>query len=375
MSFTNERLILISLLCLCSFSFISTTAEAIPFGSFGARAMGMGNSFTAVSDDLTAVFWNPAGLGYLQNIQITLPYGRFTEDRENTGNNLQRFQDRLFSTGLPDLVSQYKNEEMSISSENNIGFVFGMPGFGLSLIERSFASVTPQWSLKETTYKTELENGSELLYSGLKTYKYALSFCYGSRESGYFIGANANYVEYKSYFQVQPIALLTSTDAVTLSDDALDGPSNRDSLWSYDLGLLLFLSGYKIGITAKDINKPAYQLPDDSEIEFKPQYRAGISFPLSAGMIASIDYDLKPNKLFNTDLEEQLLSIGTEMSFVGGQYRLRAGGHKNTSQTGSPFHYTLGFGLNYAFFSIDSAASINPDTDIWNWSATVTINF
>ncbi|HLP45888.1 MAG TPA: outer membrane protein transport protein [Candidatus Kapabacteria bacterium] len=30
--------------------------------SFGARAMGVSNAFTAVADDLTAVFWNPAGI-------------------------------------------------------------------------------------------------------------------------------------------------------------------------------------------------------------------------------------------------------------------------------------------------------------------------
>lgn len=30
--------------------------------SFGARALGLGNAFTAVADDLSAVFWNPAGM-------------------------------------------------------------------------------------------------------------------------------------------------------------------------------------------------------------------------------------------------------------------------------------------------------------------------
>src|SRR5215510_13012048 len=31
----------------------------------GARAIGMGGSFTAVTDDATAAFWNPAGIVYL----------------------------------------------------------------------------------------------------------------------------------------------------------------------------------------------------------------------------------------------------------------------------------------------------------------------
>ena len=36
----------------------------------GARALGMGNAFTAVADDATAGFWNPAGLIQWQGVQL-----------------------------------------------------------------------------------------------------------------------------------------------------------------------------------------------------------------------------------------------------------------------------------------------------------------
>jgi tetratricopeptide (TPR) repeat protein len=39
---------------------------------FGARAMGMGNAFTALADDPTAVYWNPAGLDYIYQQSVTL---------------------------------------------------------------------------------------------------------------------------------------------------------------------------------------------------------------------------------------------------------------------------------------------------------------
>ena len=38
----------------------------------GARAMSMGGAFTAVADDASAVFWNPAGLAQLTDNQIFL---------------------------------------------------------------------------------------------------------------------------------------------------------------------------------------------------------------------------------------------------------------------------------------------------------------
>ena len=38
----------------------------------GARAVSMGGAFTAVADDASAVFWNPAGLSQLTDNQIYL---------------------------------------------------------------------------------------------------------------------------------------------------------------------------------------------------------------------------------------------------------------------------------------------------------------
>ena len=37
-------------------------AEAQPADAVGVRAQGMGGAFTAVADDATAAWWNPAGL-------------------------------------------------------------------------------------------------------------------------------------------------------------------------------------------------------------------------------------------------------------------------------------------------------------------------
>jgi tetratricopeptide (TPR) repeat protein len=47
------------------------TRSNFDFG-FGARAMGMGNAFTALADDPTAVYWNPAGLDYIYQQSVTL---------------------------------------------------------------------------------------------------------------------------------------------------------------------------------------------------------------------------------------------------------------------------------------------------------------
>jgi hypothetical protein len=64
-------LLLIVLLLLCQPSYGATHPfeEASPM-YVGARALGMGNAFVSVADDVSAGFWNPAGLIQWQGVRI-----------------------------------------------------------------------------------------------------------------------------------------------------------------------------------------------------------------------------------------------------------------------------------------------------------------
>jgi long-subunit fatty acid transport protein len=60
---------------------------------FGARALGMGGAFTAVADDYSAVYWNPAGLASMRKMEMYLDFShlRFSNDvtyRGNTTNSI-----------------------------------------------------------------------------------------------------------------------------------------------------------------------------------------------------------------------------------------------------------------------------------------------
>lgn len=48
----------------------------------GARALGMGSAFTAVADDSTASFWNPAGLALLEKNEGSFMHATLTLDRK-----------------------------------------------------------------------------------------------------------------------------------------------------------------------------------------------------------------------------------------------------------------------------------------------------
>ncbi len=63
----NKYLLMILVACICSSVSFSqttktgTTATQVLKFNVGPRAIGMGGAFTAVSDDITAMYWNPSG--------------------------------------------------------------------------------------------------------------------------------------------------------------------------------------------------------------------------------------------------------------------------------------------------------------------------
>ncbi|HLA39499.1 MAG TPA: PorV/PorQ family protein, partial [Candidatus Glassbacteria bacterium] len=46
----------------------------------GARGIGMGSAYSAATDDITSIWWNPAGLGFLQNSEVLVNVVDYTLD-------------------------------------------------------------------------------------------------------------------------------------------------------------------------------------------------------------------------------------------------------------------------------------------------------
>ena len=58
----------------------------------GARAAGYGQAFTAVADDLTAIFWNPAGLAYQKDTQVMTSVFFIDFDATSNGPAFNKFE-------------------------------------------------------------------------------------------------------------------------------------------------------------------------------------------------------------------------------------------------------------------------------------------
>ena len=70
----------------------------------GVRALGMGNAYSAVADDYTAVYWNPAGLGQIKRIAFNVNMAHTINGNESSyiKNNLNTDQTatRIHSIGI-----------------------------------------------------------------------------------------------------------------------------------------------------------------------------------------------------------------------------------------------------------------------------------
>jgi hypothetical protein len=96
---------------------IAAVARAQSPDSVGVRAQGMAGAFTAVADDATATWWNPAGLATGAYFNAIIEYGRLTDGDGSRGG---------FSMAFPALGLSYYR--MTVSEMQPSGSTAGSSG-------------------------------------------------------------------------------------------------------------------------------------------------------------------------------------------------------------------------------------------------------
>ncbi|UCH65891.1 MAG: hypothetical protein JSW63_01800 [Ignavibacterium sp.] len=115
-----KNILLLIVICASSFSLAQNYNDALllsqPGIYTGARALGMGNSYTALSDDFSGVIFNPAGLGLAKKFGMSLGVNGISYD-----NNAKFFGDSTSTLQNTINLSQF-------------GFVFPLPTVQGSLV-------------------------------------------------------------------------------------------------------------------------------------------------------------------------------------------------------------------------------------------------
>ncbi|MHB9030753.1 MAG: OmpP1/FadL family transporter [Candidatus Latescibacterota bacterium] len=110
----------------CFFLSSSSSAQEMVVGNdagVGARAMGMGGAYTAVSDDASAIYYNPAGLAQVRRFEW------------NLGLSVLQAKEKTFlrsNLSTPALGTESANK--TVSSISSFGGVFPLPTYRGSLV-------------------------------------------------------------------------------------------------------------------------------------------------------------------------------------------------------------------------------------------------
>lgn len=104
----------------------SNDASAGKAGAFlrvgvGARPLGMGGAFTAISNDVYGSYWNPAGLVQLQTLEIGSMYGIMSLDRKYGYLGFAFPVSRFLSLGMNAINLRIDDIERRDSQENLLG--------------------------------------------------------------------------------------------------------------------------------------------------------------------------------------------------------------------------------------------------------------
>lgn len=202
-----------------------------------AKAIGMGEAFVAVSDNVSAIYWNPAGLKQIKGNYLTIDV--------NTNRETSAANDDL-----------YKNDSLD----------------GKRVIFLGFANSKNAFAYRPISDYSGIFEGKNI---EIKANKYTVSFAsdYTSRVN---IGINMNYIS----------AQLGVIDEITPSANISSGNG-----LAIDFGLLYSIFKIvKLGFSVE--NAPGYIWWDDYKRQvLKLHLRTGFSLNLSKWLLVSADYE------------------------------------------------------------------------------------
>jgi len=224
--------------------------EAVAF-PIGARAIGMGGAFTAVSDDATAPFWNPAGLGRVPHFQTTLEVGADVSEFDVDQDDIETIADALSgdittAAGYDDLeriLAEFGEEPKELRV--GTGISLAMRGVAISAFGDAGGNAT---LLQPGGTGTPISvNGAAVAFFGP-----AISV---SRmlKGNTAVGVTVRSVRAKSYAAAYEI-----DSAGVMTGDAGDTDDRNVAL---DVGVLTTTAdGLSVGAVLRNVNSPSFDL-------------------------------------------------------------------------------------------------------------------
>ncbi len=300
----------------------------------GTRAMGMGGAFTAVADDESAFYWNPAGITQVRFVSVMIGAGAQGEDFDFIMDTIDKVSDM---------------EEL-----NPEDFEQGRGYLGLGLI----GGITTRYvgvNFYSETYGIAESVTENDLYVGVNNFTYGAVTLAGNFGEKFSVGLNLKKVVVGSGESGVYIDTETPEDSISYTEY-----EEGDSL-AYDIGVLYRLSDQvRFGFTARNLGGEVnlkgegidyadggteYSLPEFTA-DLPRDYAIGISYrPFKNTLLA---FDVQKSEASLTPKQTRF-RFGFEQTALWNIIALRLGAFTNKDE---PLALTAGLGFKLGPLSI-----------------------
>jgi hypothetical protein len=312
--------------CLIGAGLAPSPAAAQIYETVGTRAQGMGGAFTAVSDDATATWWNPAGIA-LSYFSVVVDYGQTDEPADP--------------------------RPVGPAWRGKIGTVAAsLPALGLSYYRLRISEIAPALAPADGPGAA----GGNL--RAFMTHQFGATF--GQSIGDHLVVAST-------------LRWIRAGQAFTLGsaiDDAEDLDVDLEDSGDIDLGVMAIFGPARIGASVKHLREPDFGEGLDRFI-LKRQARAGFAWMLGepgapARLTLAADADLLRS---TTALGEvRHWAGGAEFAMPGPRLAIRGGFSANTiGDLTTSTSIGGSVGLTKGFY-VDGAATFGSDRSRGGWS-------
>lgn len=348
----------------------------------GPRSAAMGGAATAVADDGTALWTNPAGLARDLRIDIEL----FGSGVATNRNEFTTAIDRLSSIDPlhpgPDGLATAVRELARIAEPGTgivgsgvAGLVIGKSGIAIGIGDLGLAGVYPTVDLVHVLPGSDPEtafarNASGLSFAGLEAREARLAYATSFFSRVLLIGGTLRYIEGRTYFVRESAFGEGETDPWSLARRAFRRNRVQTNKVAFDAGAMVNILGkVRAGLVSTAINEPEFRVaadPADPTLSGAPAVlrlprtlRAGIAAQPIGMLTVAADYDLRATPTLVPGARSRQFSFGIEGRLP--LFAIRGGVFRDIAAVDPHWAYSAGVGIGLNVISLNAAAVFSPE--------------
>ena len=345
----------------------------------GPRSAGMAGASTAVADDGTALWTNPAGLARDPRVDVEIFGGGLATNRNDFTAALDRLSSidlaRIRSGDLSQLpgaladLHRLTTPGTGVVGSGVAGAVVGKSGFALGIGDLAFAGVSPVVDLVHVLPGNDpatsfVNNTTGISLAGLEAREARLAYSRSFFSRVLLVGGTLRYIQGRTYFLHENLFEETETDPIELARRALKENGVTTSKFAFDAGAMVNILGkVRVGLVSTAINEPEFRVANDptkpdlvgapATIRLPRTLRAGVAAQPIGMLTLAADYDLRETPTLIPGGGSRQLALGVEARFP--LFALRAGTFRDSAAPDPHWAYSAGIGVGLKMLSVNAA--------------------